>query len=190
MKGDLTCEAYADGCRKMDGAGGWGALIYIDKEVIFIGDYGIDVTNNMMELQGPLEILKTCNMINVGISTVIHSDSKYFVDGFNSWMEKWKKFGWTRNENSGEVKNLNMWKELYDMKHCEDVSKKAKWLRGHSGHLENEVCDLIANHCCKIKQRVFGIIKINEIENLNHDDYFEAVISRDKELKEKRFAKK
>lgn len=135
---------YVDGCRKKSGAGGFAWMIRKKDNIIYGGGYSESTTNNIMELAGPISALEE---IDLG-SCTIYSDSKYFVDGFNSWMHKWKRNGWTRGT-FGEVKNLEMWKRLYSLK--EKHSVRACWVRGHNGHVENELCDAIANYCCANK---------------------------------------
>src|SRR6478609_4837184 len=152
-------EAFSDGCCRKEGKGGWGILIYIDNEILIAGSYADRVTNNMMELQGPIEILDRLTIFNEENKQVkITSDSSYFVDGFNQWMHGWEKKGWRKHPTKpdGGIANLDMWKKLFDMKFNRNI--KASWVRGHSGHYENEICDAIANKCCGYRQQIFGMV--------------------------------
>ena len=137
-------KVYVDGCRKKSGAGGYSWMAQMENNIIYGGGYSTDTTNNIMELAGPLSALEELDVNRY----TIYSDSRYFVDGFNSWMAKWKRNGWRRGT-FGEVKNLDMWKRLHFLKSIHDV--RACWVRGHNGHTENELCDAIANHCCTHK---------------------------------------
>ena len=71
----------------------------------------------------------------------LHTDSKYVKDGINSWMANWKKNGW-RTANKKPVKNQDLWMQLDSL-----VSKfkiEWHWVKGHSGHPENERVDVLA----------------------------------------------
>jgi ribonuclease HI len=143
-------EIYVDGCRKKSGHGGWAAIIMLDKPVL-LGGFSSATTNNLMELSGPLNALRYLK--ENGDNIKITSDSEYFVRGFNSWMHGWARRSWRRKE--GEVKNLSMWQELYELNRGPlfSIPKeiKAEWVRGHNGHRENELCDKFANFLCAIK---------------------------------------
>lgn len=138
---------YTDGCRKKTGDGGWSAIIIGNGFVKLLGGYKLETTNNKMELSGPIASLAAVSHIRS--SKKLFTDSMYCVDGFNSWMHKWIRKSWTLKKDK-PVKNLPYWKRLYDLKD----NVKFFWVRSHNGHIENELCDSVANICCLNKIRI------------------------------------
>ena len=135
-----TIEIYTDGaCRGNPGPGGWGALLlYGDHRKTLHGGEP-DTTNNRMELRAAIEAL---NALKGPREVILHTDSKYVMDGINKWMHAWKKRGW-KTANRKPVKNQELWQEL-----DEAVSRhkiKWKWVRGHTGVDGNEEADALAN---------------------------------------------
>ena len=135
-----TVNIYTDGaCRGNPGVGGWGALIEYENhnKEIFGGEKL--TTNNQMELMAAIQGLKALSeKCNVNLTT----DSKYVMQGITSWISNWKKNNW-KNSAKKDVKNKDLWIEL-DLA----VSKhnvKWNWVKGHSGHRENEIADQLAN---------------------------------------------
>jgi ribonuclease HI len=133
-------EIFTDGaCRGNPGPGGWAALLrYSDTEKLIKGA-DCETTNNRMELQAAIEGLSCLNRP----STVdLTTDSEYVRKGISQWVHKWKQNGW-RTAQKKPVKNQDLW-ELLDAL----VSKHEvhwHWVRGHSGHPENELVDQAAN---------------------------------------------
>ena len=133
-------ELYTDGaCRGNPGPGGWGVLLRfkgVEKEL-----YGGEAhtTNNRMELMAVIEGLKaltrTCQV-------TITTDSQYVKNGMTQWIHNWKRNGW-RTAGKKPVKNADLWQELDNQiaKHSVEWS----WVKGHSGHPENERADALAN---------------------------------------------
>ncbi len=132
---------YCDGCRKKIGDGGWASIIIGENFVKLLGGWEKDTTNNRMELLGPINALAVITQLSG--KKILTTDSMYVVDGFNKWMHSWVRKHW-RLKNGDPVKNLEHWKRLWDLKD----NTKFKWVRGHSGHTENELCDSVANICC------------------------------------------
>ncbi|MDA9211143.1 ribonuclease HI [Methylophilaceae bacterium] len=131
---------YTDGaCKGNPGDGGWGALI-IDgdaKNEIFGGE--ADTTNNRMEIMAVIMALKT---LNTESKITIYTDSTYVQKGISEWIDKWKINGW-RTSNKKDVKNKDLWIELDSL-----TSKfiiNWTWIKGHSGHPENDRADYLAN---------------------------------------------
>ncbi len=131
---------YTDGaCRGNPGKGGWGALLrWGDHEKEIFG-YNAETTNNQMELQAPAEALK---LLKTRCEIVITTDSKYVMQGIQEWMHNWKKKGW-KTANKQPVKNKDFWIELDSQ--CQKHDIKWEWVKGHSGHRENEIADDLAN---------------------------------------------
>lgn len=135
-----TIEIFTDGaCKGNPGPGGWGALLrYGDHEKRLYGGE-LETTNNRMELTAAIEALKALKRsCNVELTT----DSVYVKNGINQWLEGWKAKGW-KTAAKKPVKNKDLWQAL-----DEQVSKHRinwHWVKGHSGHPENEIADELAN---------------------------------------------
>ena len=131
---------YTDGaCRGNPGPGGWGAvLIYEDyRKEIYGGS--LLTTNNIMELTAVIESLKKIKFTS---SIIITTDSKYVKDGITKWIYNWKKKNW-KTANKKPVKNKELWIELDNS--IQDHKITWEWVKGHSGHTENERADFLAN---------------------------------------------
>ena len=133
-------EIYTDGaCRGNPGPGGWGALLrYAGVERELCGGEP-DTTNNRMELQAAIEGLKALTRpCQVDLTT----DSEYVRNGITRWLEGWKKKGWKTSARK-PVKNADLWLALDEENQRHEVSWH--WVKGHSGHRENERADQLAN---------------------------------------------
>ena len=132
---------YTDGaCSGNPGIGGWGVVILENNiEDIFLNGGNDNTTNNRMELTAAIEALKYFE--NMQTITLI-TDSKYVKDGIQSWIQNWKKNGW-KTAAKKPVKNKELWIELDHLIQKHSVSWK--WVKGHSGHRENEMVDQAAN---------------------------------------------
>jgi|TARA_Y100000768_G_scaffold119067_1_gene87952 ribonuclease HI len=135
-----TVNIYTDGaCRGNPGDGGWGALIeYEDVSKEYFGGEK-NTTNNKMELRAAIEALKALKepcIVN------LTTDSKYVMQGITLWIENWKKNNW-KNSAKKDVKNKDLWVQLdeYVLKH----NVNWHWVKGHSGHKQNEIADQLAN---------------------------------------------
>ena len=135
-----TVKIYTDGaCRGNPGLGGWGALIVFEgKEKELFGGQE-DTTNNQMELKAAIESLKA---LKEPCIVELTTDSKYVMQGITQWIENWKKNNW-KTATKKDVKNKDLWIELYDLKSDHQIDWK--WVKGHSGHRENEIADDLAN---------------------------------------------
>lgn len=134
-------HAYSDGgCKGNPGPGGWGSVVKLsDTNIQERSGFEAHTTNNKMELTAAIEALKLCP---AGADVTLTTDSKYVIDGITSWIHGWKRKGW-KASTGGDVKNVELWKAL-----DAEVSKrkvKFEWVRGHTGHPENERCDELAN---------------------------------------------
>ena len=134
-------KIYTDGaCSGNPGIGGWGAIIINNNgKTIDLSGGKKQTTNNQMELTATiksLEYLKTKQDIK------IYTDSKYVKDGISSWINKLKINGW-RTANKKPVKNKELWVQLDSL--VSEHSIDWQWVRGHTGHPENEAADQLAN---------------------------------------------
>ena len=135
-----TIEIFTDGaCKGNPGPGGWGALLRygdVEKE---INGYQESTTNNIMELTAVIESLKLLKQPSI---IIITTDSTYVKNGITNWIHNWKKNGW-KTAAKKNVKNKILWQEL-DKLIKEHIITWC-WGKGHSGHLENDRADELAN---------------------------------------------
>lgn len=132
-------EIYTDGaCSGNPGPGGWGVLLRYGESEKMLSGAERNTTNNRMELMAAIQGLKA---LNRGSSVVVVTDSVYVKKGITEWLVGWKQKGW-RNANNKPVKNQDLWQQLE-----QEVAKHQvqwEWVKGHSGHPENEQADLLA----------------------------------------------
>jgi ribonuclease HI len=127
-------EIFTDGsCLGNPGNGGWCAILrYGEHEKILSGNEA-NTTNNRMELTA---VIKALEALKEPCEIELYSDSTYVLKGLNEWLSNWIK------KDFKKVKNVDLWKKYIE------VSKPHKihinWVKGHSGHKENEICDKIA----------------------------------------------
>ena len=131
---------YTDGaCRGNPGPGGWGALILKGNEEIKLNGGQNDTTNNQMELTA---VIKALDFFSESTEIEIFTDSKYVMDGITEYIKKWKVNGW-KTASKKPVKNSDLWKQLDDLSTHHSI--KWNWVKGHSGHRENDIADELAN---------------------------------------------
>jgi len=133
-------EIYTDGaCKGNPGMGGWGAILIYKDHVKEISGFESNTTNNIMELTA---VIKALESLKEECHVVLTTDSNYVKDGITDWINNWKLNGW-KTANKQPVKNKELWIMLDSLsqKHIMDW----KWVKGHSGHLENERADQLAN---------------------------------------------
>lgn len=136
-----TVELFTDGaCSGNPGPGGWAFLLKHAASGSQKEGSGGDpaTTNNRMELQAVIEGLKALTRPSV---VDLYSDSKYVLDGLESWIKGWKKNGW-KTKSKQPVKNAELWRELDELRNQHTV--RFHWVKGHSDHPENERCDELA----------------------------------------------
>lgn len=98
-----------------------------------------DTTNNRMELTAAIEALLALKSAS---NVILHTDSKYVMDGINKWMPNWKKRGWKTSAKK-PVKNKDLWQALDDA--VQRHSIEWRWVKGHDGNAGNEKADELAN---------------------------------------------
>ena len=131
---------YTDGaCKGNPGPGGWGALIIENgvKNEIFGGED--NTTNNRMEIMAVIMALRA---IDKKCEITVFTDSTYVQKGINEWIDKWKINGW-RTSNRKDVKNKDLWVQLDSLN--SKIRVNWMWVKGHSGHPENDRADFLAN---------------------------------------------
>lgn len=133
-------EIFTDGaCKGNPGPGGWGVLLRHDGKEKTLHGGERNTTNNRMELMAAIQGLKALKR-----PCLVHltTDSSYVKTGIQQWMAKWKKNGW-KTAGKKAVKNADLWQQLDQQAAQHDV--QWHWVKGHSGHRENEIADELAN---------------------------------------------
>tara|TARA_B100000902_G_scaffold34179_1_gene41138 strand:- start:2124 stop:2564 length:441 start_codon:yes stop_codon:yes gene_type:complete len=137
---DNKIEIFTDGaCRGNPGPGGWGALLRFGDKEKEINGYARKTTNNIMELTAVIEALK---QIKKPYEIDITTDSTYVKNGITIWIHNWKTNGW-KTAAKKSVKNKELWIELDELIKVHEINWI--WVKGHSGHPENEKADELAN---------------------------------------------
>ena len=133
-------EIYTDGaCKGNPGPGGWGVVMrYRNKEKVLFGGE-VETTNNRMELMAVIQALEA---LTRPVPVRIITDSQYVKKGITEWIYNWKRNGW-RTAARQPVKNTDLWQRLDSLVAANDV--EWRWVKGHSGHPENERADTLAN---------------------------------------------
>ena len=133
-------EIFTDGaCRGNPGPGGWGVLLRFQGNEKELWGGERDTTNNRMELKAAIEGLRA---LKERCHVVLTTDSVYVKNGITTWLDGWKQKGW-KTAGRKPVKNVDLWqqREAQNQRHQEEWH----WVKGHSGHREKEIADLLAN---------------------------------------------
>ena len=140
----MKYKIYTDGsCHGNPGPGGWAYLIHNEEKIISENSgYSEDTTNNKMELTAIIEAIAEIQVFTNVSAIQLFTDSKYAIDGINSWIHAWKKNNW-RTSSKKEVKNINLWKQL-DI-YNSNLNIEWIWVKGHSGDPFNDKVDAMAN---------------------------------------------
>lgn len=133
-------ELYTDGaCRGNPGPGGWGVLLrYAEQERELYG-YQATATNNQMELMAAIRGLEA---LKQPCEVTLTTDSKYVLQGMTEWLAGWKRKGW-KSASGQPVKNQDLWQRLDTAAQPHKITWS--WVRGHTGHPDNERVDGLAN---------------------------------------------
>ena len=135
-----SVHIYTDGaCRGNPGPGGWGVLLRYDanEKCLYGGEK--NTTNNRMELRAAIEGL---NALKEPCQVTLTTDSQYVRQGITEWLAKWKQKNWKTSKKE-PVKNQDLWQALEIAVSRHQVNWQ--WVKGHSGHVENELADQLAN---------------------------------------------
>lgn len=139
---EKTVHIFTDGaCKGNPGIGGWGVLMRYGthQKELFGGEK--ETTNNQMELTAVIQGLSALKKDFSG-NVIIYTDSQYVQKGMTEWIFNWKKNGW-KNSAKKPVANANLWQKLDEL--SQQYKIQWKWVKGHSGHPENEIADKLAN---------------------------------------------
>jgi ribonuclease HI len=143
-----TIEIWTDGaCSGNPGPGGWGVLMRAGGVETELHGGEPATTNNRMELMAAIAALESHP---AGARIVLHTDSTYVKDGLTKWIINWKKNGW-KNAAKEPVKNKDLWIRLEAAAASHKVDWR--WVKGHSGHVENDRADALARKGCDENRR-------------------------------------
>lgn len=136
----MRVEIFTDGaCRGNPGIGGWGALLRCQGTEKELCGSSEQTTNNRMELTAAIEGLSA---LKRACQVDLYTDSQYLRLGMTSWLSLWKKNNW-QAANKKPVKNVDLWQQLDALAALHQINWH--WVKGHSGHPENERADQLAN---------------------------------------------
>jgi ribonuclease HI len=133
-------QAFTDGaCRGNPGPGGWGVVLRSGSREKELWGGDLATTNNRMELTAAIEALKA---LKARSRVALYTDSTYVRSGITEWIRVWRARDW-RTADRKPVKNQDLWQALSELAESHEV--EWHWVRGHSGHAENERADTLAN---------------------------------------------
>lgn len=133
-------EIFTDGaCKGNPGPGGWAALLRLGQHEKELSGGEADTTNNRMEL---IAVIRGLSALIEPCAVTLHTDSRYVIDGITKWVHGWKKRGWV-NASKKPVRNAELWHELIAVTGKHQI--EWCWVKGHSGHPENERVDRLAS---------------------------------------------
>ncbi len=133
-------NVYTDGaCSGNPGPGGWGAILEYKGTRKELSGGEAQTTNNRMEMTA---VLRALEALKEPCRVVLCSDSKYVIDALSKgWAKKWRANGWKRGDKKPAL-NPDLWEQLLNA--CERHEIEYQWIKGHTGHPENERCDELA----------------------------------------------
>lgn len=139
QKDKKTVEIFTDGaCSGNPGKGGWGAILRFKDRVKELSGFEAETTNNRMELTA---VIKALEALKFPCKVILTTDSLYVAKGITAWLPEWKMKGW-RTANKKPVKNADLWQALDKLASAHEI--EWLWVKGHTGHAENERCDELA----------------------------------------------
>ena len=142
-------DIFTDGaCKGNPGPGGWGALLRMGRHEKELSGGAAATTNNRMEMTAALRGLKA---LIEPCEVTLHTDSRYLIDGMTKWIHGWKKKGWI-NASKKPVRNADLWHDLIEAAAPHRI--EWQWVKGHSGHPENERVDRLASDAAESVGRV------------------------------------
>lgn len=132
-------DVFTDGaCSGNPGPGGWAAILRSGRHEKALAGGERATTNNRMELTA---VIRALEALKSSSDVVVHTDSKYVMEGATRWMPRWILNGW-RTADKKPVKNDDLWRALAEAAKRHKLSWK--WVAGHSGHADNERADALA----------------------------------------------
>ena len=138
----MDLVAFTDGgCRGNPGVGAW-AFLLVDaksRQALECSDGEVETTNNRMEMTA---VIRALEALIEPCEVILHSDSRYVIDGMTKWIHGWQKKGWI-NASKKPVRNEDLWHELIEAAKRHRITWQ--WVKGHDGHVENERVDRLAS---------------------------------------------
>jgi ribonuclease HI len=135
-----TVEIFTDGaCKGNPGPGGWGALLRMGRHEKELSGSDPATTNNRMEMTA---VIRALEALIEPCEVLLHSDSRYVIDGMTKWIHGWQKKGWISSSRK-PVRNEDLWHELIEAAARHTITWQ--WVKGHDGHVENERVDKLAS---------------------------------------------
>ena len=132
-------EVHTDGaCLGNPGPGGWGALLRWREVERELSGGEPDTTNNRMELMAAIAALEA---LREPCDVILTTDSQYVRQGILDWLANWIRRGW-KTAGGDPVKNRDLWERLQAASAPHTIDWR--WVKGHSGHPENERVDVLA----------------------------------------------
>jgi ribonuclease HI len=139
-------EIFTDGaCKGNPGPGGWGAILRSNGKERELSGGESPTTNNRMELMAAIEAL---NALKKPCHVQLWTDSNYVRDGITKWIHGWRRNGW-KTADKKPVKNAELWQALVEATEPHRIDWH--WVKGHSGHPENDRADALA--CAEAEKR-------------------------------------
>lgn len=156
---------YTDGaCTGNPGPGGWGVVVYFsDGSIHEMGDAASHTTNNKMEMQAAIAALEFLRSSGQTEPITLYTDSEYLINCVTKWVKGWKRKGWKKADGN-PVQNQDLLETLDALN-----TKQVNWhhVRGHSGNVGNERCDVIA--------RSFATGKIPSLQQLSTSQDYKSL---------------
>lgn len=141
-----SIEVFFDGsCLGNPGPGGWGVLLRQGAASRTLSGGEAQTTNNRMELMALIQGLEA---LPVGSLATVTGDSQYVIKGASEWIKNWRRRNWA------DVANVDLWQRLDQQLGRHTLT--FQWVRGHSGHPENEQVDQLAREAARNAQAIFG----------------------------------
>ena len=141
-------EIFTDGaCKGNPGPGGWGVLLRMGRHEKELSGGEPETTNNRMEMTAVLAALQA---LTAPCEVLLHTDSRYVIDGMTKWIFGWQKRGWV-NASRDPVKNRDLWEQLVTAAARHKITWQ--WVKGHDGHPENERVDQLASLAAQAQAR-------------------------------------
>lgn len=142
---DSRVYAYTDGaCSGNPGPGGWGVVLYYKEHKKTLSGFEPETTNNRMELTAAIQALQA---LKRPCDVVLVTDSRYVQQGILNWLDGWIRRDW-KTANNKPVQNQDLWRLLL-IERERHIAIDWRWVKGHSGHPDNELADQLATDAIK-----------------------------------------
>lgn len=142
-------DLFTDGsCLGNPGPGGYGAILRFGRHQKELAQGYSLTTNNRMEM---MAAIKAMDLLKEPCTITLTTDSQYVRQGITKWITNWKKRGW-QTASKEPVKNVDLWQRLDTHNQTHQIDWR--WVKGHSGHADNERCDDLARTAAEGKDLI------------------------------------